>query len=132
MTAAAAGMNGIAMNSVKPPVRSWIAASVRRCATCCAGVSICPKTMVEVEGSPARWAASITSAQRAHRKVGAARQAGPHVVVEDAGGGAGNRAEPGLPRGDQELLQRQPAPGRAVEQLGRAEGVQVDVAARTP
>ena len=39
---ASAGTNGIAMNSVKPPVSSWIAASARRWSICCCGVSTCP------------------------------------------------------------------------------------------
>ena len=116
----------MAMNSVNPPVRSWIPASSRRCATWCAGVSTCPKTMVAVEGSPARCAASITSTHARDRKVRTARQASPHVVVEDARGGAGNRAESRLPRGEEELLQRHPAAGRPVEQFRRSERVQVD------
>src|ERR1700689_5051533 len=61
------------------------------------------------------------------RKVAAARQTAAHVVVEDARGGAGNRAESLLSGGGQELPQRHTPAGCPVEQLRGPECVQVDL-----
>jgi hypothetical protein len=47
------------------------------------------------------------------------------LVVEDLRGGAGQRPEPCLAGLDQEVLDRQPGPGGAVDDLHRAEGVDV-------
>ena len=47
------------------------------------------------------------------------------LVVEDLRGGAGDGAEPGLAGLDQEVLERQPGPGGAVDDLHRAERVHV-------
>ena len=52
-----------------------------------------------------------------------------HVVVEDLGGGAGDRAEPRLLELGEPLAHRQPRAGGRVDDLHRAEGVHVQVGA---
>ena len=49
----------------------------------------------------------------------------PHLVVEDLGGGAGDRAQAGFAQADQPVPDRKPALGDAVDDLHRGERVHV-------
>ena len=53
-----------------------------------------------------------------------------HFVVQDLGGGAGQRTEAGAPEFREEFAQRQPERVRALPHLERREGVHVDVRRR--
>jgi hypothetical protein len=70
--------------------------------------------IVAVVLKPVRWAARITSSQRA---VGAEHRA--HLVVEDLGGGARQGAEAGMFQAAQELRDRQSKRGSALVHLER-------------
>src|SRR3989337_2036820 len=55
-------------NSVKPPVRSCSSRTTRMCSASSQGSSICPNITVTVVRTPAAWAASMISPQRAGRQ----------------------------------------------------------------
>src|SRR6516225_2792213 len=119
--------NGSSTNSVKPPVRSWMPRITRRWPTQCAGVSTCPYIIVALVRMPSSCAVVMTSIQAEAGSLPLVRT--PHVVVEDLGRGAGQRADAGLPRPHQPLAHAQPGPGRAVDHLHRRERVHVQARA---
>ena len=59
------GMNESGTNSVKPPVRSWSSRTTRMCSASSQGSSMWPNITVTVLRTPAAWAASMISTQRA-------------------------------------------------------------------
>ena len=115
------------MNSVNPPVAVLDAGQRPQVRDLVRGGLDVPEDHGGRGGQPGLVRGLDHLGPAGHRKVAAARQTAPHVVVEDARGGAGNRVESRLPGGREELRQRHPAAGCPVEQLRRAERVQVDL-----
>ena len=104
---------------MKPPVSSCSAASVRRCATQCAGVSTWPYIIVEVVGRPTRCAVRMISSQVA---VGSL----PLVSTQRTSSSRISAAVPGTESSPASFAavrksrERQPGAGGAVDDLHRA------------
>ena len=58
------GTKGRGMNSVKPPVSAWRSRRTARCRATCRGVSMCPKSIVDVLRMPIAWAVRTISTHR--------------------------------------------------------------------
>ena len=121
------GMNESGTNSVKPPVRSWSSRTTRMCSASSQGSSMWPNITVTVVRTPAAWAASMISTQRATGSL-FGRDALAHAVVQHLGGRAGGGAEPGGRQAREDLRERKLA-GHEVQLHGRV-GVQVHIRPR--
>ena len=82
--------------------------------------------MVAVVRSPTACAVSTIDSHRSVVSL-SGTQDGAHLVVEDLGRGAGQRAEAGIPQARQVVAHVEPEAGRAVMDFERREGVHVDV-----
>ena len=111
-------------NSVKPPVRDWMSRSRSIWLTQCSGVSRWPYIMVEVLRMPHSCAVSMISHHCA--VVSLLRESTmAHGVVENFGGGAGQRVEAVVFQHQKVVPNGHAGEFDAVQDFHRREGVHV-------